>query len=239
MIFKSKLHKFFTLFFGLVLLGAVFSCSPLKNYPAEDRAWALPEIQAFEALDTTVEYPENSILFVGSSSIRLWKTLTRDMAPYPVIQRGYGGAHFRDMIFFTERILADHDLQMVVCFVANDISGSPKDARPKEVLRLFKYFVKQVREKHPNIPIMQIAITPTQSRWNKWPEINRVNELLKGYCAKSPNLYFIDTVPEFLDEKGQPKTEWFVGDQLHLNQKGYEVWSKIIRAAIEEQRPIS
>jgi lysophospholipase L1-like esterase len=141
------------------------------------------------------------------------------------------------MIFFTERILANHDLQMVVCFVANDISGSPKDGTPKEVLRLFKYFIKQVRTKHPEIPIMQIAITPTQSRWNKWSEINEANELIKAYCAKTSNLYYIDTVPEFLDAKGQPKPEWFVGDQLHLNKTGYAVWSTIIRAAVEEQLP--
>ena len=228
----------FTKILSLFCVSLIFfSCALSKKYPEKDREWAYPEIQAFEKQDAEVDTPKDALLFIGSSSIRLWKNLTRDMAPYPVIQRGYGGAHFRDLIFFTERILADHDLQMVVCFVANDISGSPKDASPKEVLRLFKYFVKQVRDKHPNIPIMQIAITPTQSRWNKWPEINRVNELLKGYCAKSPNLYFIDTVPEFFDEKGRPITEWFVGDQLHLNQKGYAVWSKIIRAAIEEQLP--
>jgi len=237
MIFKSKLHKFFTVFFGLVLLGAVFSCSPLKNYPAEDRAWALPEIQAFEALDTTAEYPENSILFVGSSSIRLWKTLDRDMKPYPVIQRGYGGAHFRDLVFYTDRILSDHKIKMVVCFVANDISGSPKDGEPKEILQLFKLFVKQVRAKHPKVPIMQIAITPTQSRWKYWKEINQVNELMKAFCEKTSDLYYIDTVPAFLNSKGQPVNEWFIQDQLHLNEKGYAVWSKLIRSAIEEVLP--
>lgn len=224
--------KFFSLFFLTVLFS---SCSPLKKYPQEDRAWAMSEIRAFEKLDANVDYPKGAILFIGSSSIRLWKTLDQDMAPYPIIQRGYGGAHFRDMIFFTDRILANHDLQMVVCFVANDISGSPKDASPREVLRLFKFFVKQVRDKHPLIPIMQISITPTQSRWHKWDEINLVNQLVKAYCEKTPNLYFIDTVPQFLDKKGKPKQEWFVSDQLHLNQTGYRIWNKIIRTAIEQK----
>jgi hypothetical protein len=119
----------------------------LKKYDPKDRAWALPEINAFEHQNATTDYSEDAILFTGSSSIRLWKTLAEDMVPYPVIQRGYGGAHFRDIVFFTERILADHSLSMVVCFVANDISGSPKDESPKEVLSLFKLFVKKVREK--------------------------------------------------------------------------------------------
>lgn len=209
------------------------SCSPLKKFSPDDRAWALPEIRAFEKLDLNNNYPEDAILFIGSSSIRLWKTLEEDMAPFPVIQRGYGGAHFRDMVFYTDRILADHSLSMVVCFVANDISGSPKDSTPKEVLRLFKLYVKQVRAKYPNIPIMQIAVTPTQSRWDYWEKINEVNELIEAYCQKTDNLYFIDTVPTYLDAKGQPKPEWFVEDQLHLNQEGYTVWNRIIKAEIE------
>lgn len=215
------------------------SCSALKKYDPKDRLWALPEIEAFEQLDATTDYPEDAILFIGSSSIRLWKTLAEDMAPYPVIQRGYGGAHFRDLVFFTERILADHALSMVVCFVANDISGSPKDGSPKEVLNLFKLFVKQVRKKHPSIPILQIAVTPTLSRWDYWNEINQVNQLMKSYCEKTSNLYFVDTVPPYLDAAGQPKPEWFVEDQLHLNAKGYEVWNGLIKSEIERIKALN
>ena len=215
------------------------SCSPLKKYDAKDRAWALPEIEAFEKLDETRVYPDDAILFIGSSSIRLWKTLEEDMKPFNVIQRGYGGAHFRDMVFFTERILADHKLSMVVCFVANDISGSSRGGTPKEVLGLFKLFVKQVREKHPTIPILQIAVTPTKSRWKYWDKINQVNNLIKAYCEKRENLYFINTVPAYLDKDGQPKPEWFVSDQLHLNTKGYEVWNGLIKSEIERVKALN
>jgi hypothetical protein len=224
----------YSLFFFL----SINSCSPLKKIDSIDRKWAIPEIEAFEVLNVAREYKENAILFIGSSSIRLWKTLENDMKPYPVIQRGYGGAHFRDMIFFTNRILADHSLSMVVCFVANDISGSPKDSSPKEVLQMFKIFVKQVRIKHPTIPIMQIAVTPTKSRWKKWKKINKVNNLIKTYCEKTKNLYFIDTIPAFLDDNGQPKPEWFINDQLHLNKRGYEVWNDIIKSEIKKVKAI-
>ncbi len=214
------------------------SCSLVKKYPAKDRAWAIPEIEAFEKLDAEINYHDDAILFIGSSSIRLWKTLNKDMEPYKVIQRGYGGANFRDVIYFTERILADHKLKMVVCFIANDISGSPDDGTPREVLRLFKYFVNQVRVKHPEIPIMQISITPTKSRWKYWDKIKKVNDLIQAYCLKTENLFFIDTVKRFLNEEGKPKTEWFVNDQLHLNKVGYAEWSNIIQNAINQQIPL-
>jgi hypothetical protein len=217
----------------------ISACSPLRKYDPKDRAWALPEIVAFEQLDATTDYADDAILFIGSSSIRLWKTLEADMNPYAVIQRGYGGAHFRDMVFFTDRILADHKLSMVVCFVANDISGSSKDGTPQEVLGLFKHFVKQVRAKHPSIPILQIAVTPTQSRWKHWDKINQVNQLMQAYCEETDKLYFVNTVPTYLDAKGQPKPEWFVRDQLHLNTKGYEVWSGLIKSEIERVKALN
>ena len=229
---NSLILKYPLLFLLSVFL---FSCSVLKKYPVKDRAWAFPEIEAFEKLDLQINYPDEAILFIGSSSIRLWKTLKDDMAPYNVIQRGYGGANFRDIIYFTERILADHNLKMLVCFVANDISGSPDDESPRKVLRLFKYFVNQVRIKHPDIPIMQISITPTKSRWRHWKKIKRINDLMQAYCEKTNNLYYINTVTKFLNEEGKPKAEWFISDQLHLNKTGYAEWNKIIRIAIEEQ----
>ena len=99
----------------------LISCSPLKDYNVKDRKWAFPEIEAFERLDKTQSYAEDAILFIGSSSIRLWKTLIEDMKPYSVIQRGYGGAHFRDMVFFTDRIMfyLQKDLiqLLVICFL--------------------------------------------------------------------------------------------------------------------------
>jgi len=229
--------------FILVLLPTYIfifhSCSPLKKYDLKDRLWAIPEIDAFEKLNSITKYPEDAILFIGSSSIRLWKTMEEDMAPYSVIQRGYGGAHFRDLVFFTDRILANHSLSMVVCFVANDISGTPRDGSPKEVLKLFKLFVKQVRDKHPDIPILQIAVTPTLSRWKYWNKIKEVNELINSFCKKTEGLYFIDTVPTYLDDKGQPKPEWFIKDQLHLNTKGYEVWNRLIKTEIENVKKLN
>ncbi|MDC6479216.1 hypothetical protein PQZ08_05095 [Flavobacteriaceae bacterium] len=101
----------------------LISCSPLKDYNVKDRKWAFPEIEAFERLDKTQSYAEDAILFIGSSSIRLWKTLIEDMKPYSVIQRGYGGAHFRDMVFFTDLPkTVNHPLILIQFFFLNKAS---------------------------------------------------------------------------------------------------------------------
>ena len=222
--------------FSLVL-GVLFfwSCSPLRQYPSESYIWAVPEIENFVAQDSSEDYPKNSLLFVGSSSIRLWNTLAKDMAPYPVIQRGYGGAHLRDAIFFTDQLLGDHQPAMIIGFIANDIKGDPADETPGKVKRLFKFFVNQVRRKHPDIPFLWVEITPTLSRWEQWEDIQRANEKIKAYCDKTENLYFVETASAFINEKGLPKSELFIADQLHLNAEGYRLWSSIIRKEIEQR----
>ena len=95
-----KRNHLLSIFFTLYLFFE--GCSPLKQYEQDTYAWAIPEIDKFKELDKKEYYPPESILFLGSSSIRLWETLKEDMAPMPLIQRGYGGAHFRDLIFYID-----------------------------------------------------------------------------------------------------------------------------------------
>jgi hypothetical protein len=216
--------------FALLILKG---CSPLKQYGESTYAWALPEIEAFKQLDATTNYAPGSILFMGSSSIRLWDSLTEDMAPLPIIQRGYGGAHFRDLIFYVDTLLNEHDLRMVVCFVANDISQSKSDESTNKILNNYDYVVKRIRKKHPTIPILQLSITPTESRWHLWSQINALNKGLKSYCQSHDNMYFLETTSHFLNAAGQPKSELFRKDRLHLNKEGYALWNRLIKPEVE------
>lgn len=227
----KALRVFSIPFFSIFLL--LSGCSPLKQYDEKTYAWALPEIEKFKQLDDSTTYAPGSILFMGSSSIRLWKTLVEDMAPLPIIQRGYGGAHFRDLIFFVDTILNQHDLSMVVCFVANDISQSKADESTEKILKNFDYVVRRIRKKHPAIPIVQLSITPTESRWHLWPQINTLNASLKAYCETHKNIYFLETTPHFLNAAGEPKNELFRKDKLHLNKAGYALWKSLIKPEVE------
>ena len=221
------------LIFAFLFLLLLTNCSPLKKYPKSSYAWALPEIAQFKALNKNTS-PAGSLLFLGSSSIRLWETLAEDMAPYPVIQRGYGGAHLRDAIFFPDALLGKHQPAMIIGFIANDIKSDEADESPRKVKRLFQFFLKQVQKRQPDVPFLWVEITPTKSRWAQWEKIKRLNQMIKTYCDKTDNVYFVSTASAFLDEAGFPKTTLFVEDQLHLNKAGYALWSSIIRKAIDE-----
>lgn len=213
-----------------LLLLAFLACSPLSKYAQlpEVKAWE-NEIEKFEQLDISKSYPSDAIMFAGSSSIRLWSTIGKDMLPYNVIQRGYGGAKLSDFAVYADRIIYPHDCQAIVLFLANDISGGDNDKSPLEVSQLFKKTLYIIRKKYPDVPVFWISITPTPSRWHVWPEIKEANELIRKVCEKHRNTYYINTEKYYLNSSGLPKSELFVADRLHLNADGYKIWAGIIK----------
>lgn len=223
----------------LLITVLLISCSPVKKYQSlpEVLAWE-PDIQKFEQLDRTEKYPPDALIFTGSSSIRMWSTLSRDMAPYPVIQRGFGGSRLSDFAVYQERILAQHPCGAIVIFIANDIAGNEKDKSPEETADLFHHVVKKIRKTHKDTPVFWIEITPTPSRWKVWPQINEANNLIKEICEKMKDTYYISTSSVFLDDKGLPKSEYFRTDMLHLNEDGYRIWNAAIKKELNKIIPI-
>jgi hypothetical protein len=219
----------------ILICCVVLSCSPVRTYQQLPRvvSWEA-DIRNFEHLDSTEIYSPDAILFAGSSSIRLWSTLAMDMAPFPVIQRGYGGAKLSDFAVYADRIIYPHPCRAIVLFIANDITGNEDDITPEEAARLFKAVVKTVRRKFPDTPVFWIAITPTPRRWNVWTTVVRLNALIRDACKNEKKTYFIETETDFLDAENQPKQEFFMPDSLHLNPAGYEIWTKIIKEELEK-----
>lgn len=213
-----------------LLLLFLISCVPLSKYSQlpEVKEWE-SEIEKFEQLDIAKSYPSDAILFAGSSSIRLWSTMNRDMLPYNVIQRGYGGAKLSDFAVYADRIIHPHTCQAIVIFIANDIAGNDNDKSPLEVSQLFKKTLNIIRRKFRSTPVFWISITPTHARWHVWPEIKEANEMIRDICQSRQYTYYIDTEKYFLTPSGLPNSDLFEEDRLHLNSEGYSVWAGVIK----------
>lgn len=191
------------------------------------------EIRAFEAADLQKPPSENAILFVGSSSIRLWTSLAEDMAPIPVIRRGFGGASLGDCIHYVDRVVTNYEPEAIFVFCGtNDIAGeTPKSA--EEVVALYMAFVGRVWDTLPDTPIYFISISPTKSRWQHVSIVRKANQLVEQYTKTSDHLHYIDTASALLNASGEPRDELFREDQLHLTEEGYAVWTAIIRPIVE------
>lgn len=231
---KSEAQHDFRSFIPVILILALFvsSCSPLHKLRKDPEVtkWE-QEVQGLERLPVSTN-PE-TVLFAGSSSIRLWTDVGTDMLPYHAIARGYGGAKLSDFVCYCRRIIDPQHCGAIVLFIANDICGDANDRTPQQVLALMKLTVRELRKKHPHTPIFWIAITPTPSRWQYWPKTNEANRLIKAQCEKSENLFFIPTSACFLGDDGMPIPTLFREDMLHLNARGYSIWSTCIKNVLD------
>jgi lysophospholipase L1-like esterase len=208
----------------------------LSRLMDDDPAVWEPVIQAFEARDLAAPPPAEAVVFVGSSTIRLWARLREDMAPIPVIRRGFGGARIGDVVHFADRIVTPYEPAAVVVFAgSNDLAGFGSDLSPTGILGGYEAFVEAVHAAVTDVPIFYLSITPTRLRWKQWPLVEETNELIRAYSAGDDRLHFIDATHLFLTEEGRPDSRLFRFDRLHPNRRGYEALTSAIRPVLEEE----
>ena len=192
------------------------------------------DVQALEKLDSTEPAVSDGILFVGSSSIRLWKNIERDMAPYRTIRRGYGGAKYSDVAHYAKRLVTPHDYRGLVLFVGNDVAGKPTDHTPDQVETWVQNILDVAKSHRPDAPVLIVEVTPTPSRFDAWPALRELNAKLRDIALTNPNTYFVATADLYLDQEGNPREELFGDDRLHQSEDGYTLWSSLIRRRLDE-----
>lgn len=191
-----------------------------------DERWA-KEIAAYEAADKRQAPPtKDAVLFVGSSSIRLWPDLERDFPGRNVINRGFGGSRVADSTCYADRIIFPYRPRLVVLYAGdNDLAGG---LTPEQVFADFKQFAELIRGRSPATRVAFVAIKPSPSRWNLRDRVDRANALVKEYAARENNLTYIDVYTPMIGPDGRPREELFVADKLHMNRRGYDVWRSVI-----------
>ena len=217
----------------LLLLTGLLSFAPLGRALGADTGhkhnfaiWE-NEIAAYEAKDRTNPPPANGILFIGSSTIRMWSTLATDFHGQPVINRGFGGSEVADSTHFADRILFPY-APRVIFFRAggNDIAnGEP----PEEVFDDFKDFVATVHAKLPKTDIFYISWNPTIARWQNRGKEAVLNNLVKEYAQHTPHLKYIEASSFVLGPDGKPRPELFRADKLHFSAAGYTLLAARVR----------
>jgi lysophospholipase L1-like esterase len=198
--------------------------------PSPDLAQWEPEIRAFEAADREHPAPAGSIVFTGSSSIRLWKTLAEDFPGQPVLNRGFGGSQIHEVTAFADRIVLPYKPAMVVMYCGgNDIHAG---LTAEQVFADYREFVSTIHAALPKTRIAYISVAPNPARWSEVERVKTANRLIAAWSRHDPRLQFIDVYSEMLGPDGRPKPDIFVADGLHMNEKGYEIWTRVVGQAL-------
>ncbi|HSW46442.1 MAG TPA: GDSL-type esterase/lipase family protein [Phycisphaerae bacterium] len=185
------------------------------------------EIAAYEAMDRTDHPRTGGVLFIGSSTIRRWKTLEQDFPEHRVINRGFGGSHIVDSTHFAERIIFPYEPRMIFLRAGgNDINAGKS---PEQVLADYQAFVAKVHGRLPKTRIVYISISPSPSGWAKRDSFKALNALIERYSRERPYLQYLETFDMVLGPDGLPRDELYVADKLHLNAEGYRLLADRVR----------
>jgi lysophospholipase L1-like esterase len=190
---------------------------------ADNPAQWRSDIAAFTAADQAHPPPSQAVLFVGSSSIRLWRSLARDFPGWPVINRGFGGSRIADATWYADRIVEPYRPRAIVLYAGdNDLA---EGCTPAQVRDAFAAFVRRARALEPGVPIAFIAIKPSMARQALLAQIRSANALVRDYARTQHGVSYLDVFTPMLGSDGRPQAKWFGPDGLHMNRLGYLLWT--------------
>jgi lysophospholipase L1-like esterase len=207
---------------ALLLLVA---CASAFAQDASTDPWEA-DIARFEASDRAAPPPPGSVVFVGSSSIRLWSTLADDFAGTPVVNRGFGGSRVADATRHASRIVTRYRPRLVVLYAGdNDLA---EGRTPREVLADVEAFVAAVHRDAPAAPVVFVSIKPSPARASLLPAMREANALVRAYAGRARGVRYVDVFDPMLGSDGAPRAELFGPDRLHMNARGYALWKRLI-----------
>ena len=192
----------------------------------------LSEIKAFEKEDSIAMPLPNDILLVGSSSFRIWKEFKEDLAGFSVINRGFGGSQMSDVNFYFERIVTKYRPKLIVVYEGDNDLNAGKS--PETVLTDYQTFAQKVKEQLPQTRVIFMSVRPSLARIKLKNEQAIFNKSIKKYCKQNKRFYYMDIQKEFYLSNGELMTDIFLEDKLHLNKKGYEIWTKALRKVLKK-----
>jgi lysophospholipase L1-like esterase len=215
------------LLWALALAPAPAAAQSLPGWPAQPPRF-YGEIQAFGHLDESQPPGACPVLFVGSSSIRMWNSLTTDMAPLPVLNRGFGGAQIEDVNRWFDDVVVRYRPRAIVLYAGeNDLDAGKT---PEQVVVDFQRFLELKVQKLGATPVFFTSLKPSQLRIAQLQRQAEVNQRVRALADTRDDLKFIDVAPLMMQD-GQPRP-LYIGDGLHMNAEGYALWTKAIGSAL-------
>ena len=215
----------------LCALLSAAACAPATPVPAAPAtAISAPatasafesEIAEIETRDRVDARTRGGIVFVGSSSIRMWPNLAADFSGLPVLNHGFGGSTLADVIWYTPRIVLPYAPREIVLYAGdNDLAAG---RTPDQVLGDYTTFVQVARQALPAVRIVFVSIKPSPSRWALAEPMRQANGLIAQAIARDTLATYVDVFTPMLGPSGRPRPELFQADSLHMTPAGYALW---------------
>jgi lysophospholipase L1-like esterase len=213
----------------LILTVGLQSAFALEPTPRPNPARFVGEITAF----AKQEPEKGGIVFVGSSSIRLWTRMKEDFPGLPVVNRGFGGCLANDLVVYFETIVTRHEPKLIVTYAGgNDIE---EKLTVQEAFDDYTRFLTMAHDRFPKARVILNSVKIAPRRALQIPQVNEFNQRLEAWCNDKNWLRYVDSTSYLADPHDQPIASYFGDDHLHLNESGYAKWQSILDPVLREE----
>ena len=216
------INKFVLLKLSVCLCTALIFIRPVKAQPF------IEEINAFRKQDSVGMPPKNAILFVGSSSFRMWTSLNQDFPVHSIINRAFGGSSLPDVIRYVDQVIIPYQPRQILVYCGDNDLASSDTISAQTVNMRFQQLFHQIRKQLPEVAIAFVSIKPSPRRQHILQKVIECNDLIEDFLKDQTKTAYIDVFSAMVDEKGNPNPDLFVDDRLHMNKKGYAIWVQVI-----------
>ena len=189
------------------------------------------DVDRLISIDHGFKDGDDLFLFTGSSSIVMWKNIRDQFPDNKIINNGFGGSQMHELLYFLEELVINYKPAKVFIYEGdNDIS---EGRTTNNIMKSTKKITRIIKQKLPGTKIYYISPKPSIARWELKEQYISLNTRLNKYALKNKGVFFIDVWNPMLTEDGSLNSELFISDGLHMNQKGYEIWSKAVKPFVE------
>ena len=188
--------------------------------------WYEEDIKRLELTkEAATEQPK--LVFYGSSSIRMWRDMSKDFGTYRPINLGFGGSTLAACVWYFSRVMAGLKPKGMVLYAGDNDLGDGR--HPEEVFIFFRELMVEIRKSFGNIPVAFISIKPSIKRFNIIEQIKYTNKIISAEIDKMNDAtFFVNVYDQMLDSNKYPRRDLFEAEGLHINDKGYALWKTII-----------
>jgi lysophospholipase L1-like esterase len=172
------------------------------------------------------------LVFIGDS-LTQWFDWQRRFPDFTVTNLGIAGERVEGLIARRERIRSqlENPGYLFLMTGINNIANGQYDIAPP-----FRELVRNLTTWYKQSTVVVQSILPVSLEWISNDLIKDINRTLRE-IAREYHAEYLDVYGIFVDEQGNPRTEYLSDDGVHLAGRGYEAWANEVEQFLRRNSP--
>ena len=128
-----------------------------------------------------------------------------------------------DLLYYVDKIILQFKPKQIFIYEGdNDIIAGRSTER---ILAAADTILARIRQELPQAEVVFISPKPSVSRWHLKTKYEAFNKQLQKWIKTKKNVRYADVWTPMLKKNGEVRDDLFLADKLHMNEKGYAIWT--------------